>query len=119
MAKWSMEVPHGLSQDEAARRLRARFAEAVAEHDGQVRDLRQEWVDHTYSFAFRAMGMAISGTVAVEPNRVRLAAELPLAAMFFRGAIESRLRREMDDLMASRGGTSDERRESPSRPDDQ
>ena len=44
--------------------------------------------DHTFSFAFRTLGMAVSGTVAVEPTRVRLAAALPLAAAFFKGTIE-------------------------------
>ena len=43
--------------------------------------------------------MAISGTVAVEEKMVRLATELPLAAMFFKTAIESRIRQEVGALL--------------------
>ena len=44
--------------------------------------------------------MAVSGTVAVEPDQVKMDAELPFAAMFFKGVIEQRLRHEVGSLLA-------------------
>jgi hypothetical protein len=100
MPKMSLEVSHGLGQAEAAQRLKAKFAAIRAEYQSQVKELREEWLDHTLSFAFQAMGMAISGTVAVEPEKVRLAANLPFAAMLFKGTIEERIRQEVGGLLA-------------------
>jgi hypothetical protein len=100
MPKLSIDVPHVLSQDEAAQRLKDKFAAVRAEYESQVSEFREEWLDHTFSFAFRALGMAVSGTVAVEPKQVRLAASLPLAAMLFKSAIEERIRQEVGVLLA-------------------
>jgi hypothetical protein len=101
MPRLTLEVPHALGQDEALRRLKAKFDAARAEHQGRVSNLREEWHDHTLSFAFQAMGMGISGTVAVEPSQVKLNAELPFAAAFFKSAIEQRLRQEVDLILAA------------------
>ena len=100
MPKLAIEVPHALGQDEAARRLKEKFAAATEEHRGVLSNFRDEWQDHTFSFAFQAMGVGVSGTVAVEPERVKLNADLPFAAMFFKGAIESRIRQEAGVLLA-------------------
>jgi predicted NBD/HSP70 family sugar kinase len=101
MPQLTLAVPHSLGLDEAMRRLKDKFAAARAEHQGRVSNLREEWRDHTLSFAFQAMGMGVSGTVAVEPSQVKLKADLPLAAAFFKGAIEQRLRQEVNILLAS------------------
>jgi hypothetical protein len=101
MPKMSLDVSHGLGQAEAAHRLKAKFAAVRAQYQSQVKELREEWLDHTLTFAFQAMGMAISGTVAVEPEKVRLAANLPFAAMLFKGTIEQRIRQEVGSLLAA------------------
>jgi hypothetical protein len=101
MGQLALDIPHALTQEEAARRLKKKIAAARAEHEGRVSDLREEWLEHKFSFAFKAMGMAVSGTVAVEPTLIRLAATLPMAAMFFKGAIEERIRKEIGTMMAA------------------
>jgi hypothetical protein len=101
MPRLTFAVPHSLGLDEATRRLKDKFAAALAEHQHRVSSFREEWRDNTLSFAFQAMGMGVSGTVAVEPSEVKLNAELPLAAAFFKGANEQRLRQEVGTLLAS------------------
>jgi hypothetical protein len=101
MPRLTLEMPHSLGSDEAVRRLKDRFAAALEEHRGSLSNLREEWRDHTLSFAFQAMGMGVSGTLAVEPSQVKLNADLPLAAAFFKGAIEQRLRQEVGVILAS------------------
>jgi hypothetical protein len=100
MPRLTFAVPHSLGSDEAKQRLKDKFAAALSEHRNRLSDFREEWRDHTLSFAFRAMGMAVSGTVAVEPDQVKLEAELPFAAAFFKGAIEQRLRQEVGTVLA-------------------
>ena len=101
MPRLTLAVPHSLGSDEAKRRLKDKFTAALAEHQGRVSLLREEWHDHNLSFAFQTFGMAVSGTVAVEPSQVKLDAELPFAAVLFKGAIEQRLREEVGVLLAS------------------
>lgn len=107
MPKLSIDIPHVLGQDEALRRVKAKFAAARDEHQDRVSDFKEEWRDHIFSFAFRALGMAVSGTVAVEAERIKLAAQLPLAAMLMKSTIEAHIRREVDALLAP-GGAANE-----------
>ena len=99
MPKLSLDIPHSLGQEEATRRLKEKFAAAQAEYQGQVSNFREEWQDHTFSFGFHALGMAVTGTVAVEDAAVKLVTHLPLAAALFKGAIEDRLRQEVGKLL--------------------
>ena len=101
MPRLTLEVPHALGLEEATQRLKDKFAAAMAEHRERLSHFREEWTDHTLSFAFQAMGMAVSGRVAVGPEKVKLDADLPMAAMFFKGAIEDRLRQEVGRLLAT------------------
>jgi hypothetical protein len=100
MPRLTMETPHALGQDEALRRLREKFDSVRAQHGDQVKNLNEEWTDHTLNFSFNAMGMGVSGAVKVEDSAVKLDAELPFAAMLFKGAIENRIRAELGDLLA-------------------
>ncbi|MBU4273113.1 MAG: polyhydroxyalkanoic acid system family protein [Planctomycetes bacterium] len=100
MPRLSLEFPHSIGQEEAARRLKEKFAAARAEHQDRVNDFHDEWKDHTFFFAFKALGMAVGGTVAVEPERIVLEAEIPLAAMLVKRAIKDRLRQEVAGMLA-------------------
>ena len=100
MPRITMEAPHALGQDEALKRLKDKFDSARLHYGAEVRNLDERWTDHTLNFSFSAMGMGVSGTVKVEERAVKLNAELPFAATFFKGAIESRLRAELGDLLA-------------------
>ena len=95
-----METPHSLEQEEAARRLKEKFASVREAYGDQVTDLQDCWDGNTLSFAFRIMGMKISGTVEVAPAVIRMAAKIPLAAMMFRGQVESRVQEELAALLA-------------------
>jgi hypothetical protein len=99
MPRLTMETAHALGRQEAARRLKEKFNAVRDAHRGQVSDLDEQWNDHTFSFAFQAVGMRIAGTVTVEDSAVKLAAELPLAAMMFRGMIEARVQAELGGLL--------------------
>jgi hypothetical protein len=99
MPRVSVEVSHQLDRDEAVERLRQKTAAARSAFQDQISEFQEEWTDHHVQFSFRTMGMKTTGTVAVEPEMVKLILELPFAAMFFRGAIESRVRQELEELL--------------------
>jgi hypothetical protein len=97
----TLDVSHSLGQEEAVRRIKDKLAAARTEHQSRLSHFHEEWRDHGFAFAFQAMGMSVRGNVAIEDARVKMDADLPLAAALFRGAIESRLRREIDELLGS------------------
>ena len=96
----TMETSHALGQEEAARRLKKKFDVVRGTFGGQVHDLQEQWCDHTLSFGFKAMGMKIAGTVEVRDAQVKLDAQVPLAAVMFKGMIETRIRQELGDLLS-------------------
>jgi hypothetical protein len=99
MPKISLEIAHTLTLDQATDRLQNRFAAALTEHGNHLTNFRQEWTDHTLSFSFHVMGMGVSGSVAVDPQNVKLKADLPLAAALFKGTIEQQLRHEISAVL--------------------
>lgn len=100
MPRLTMETVHSLGREEAARRLKEKFGTVRERYGSHVNNLREEWLDHTFSFGFKAMGMGITGTVQVDDASVKLNAELPFAAMLFKGSIEKQIREELSGLLA-------------------
>lgn len=100
MVKLNMAVPHRLTQDEALRRIKKLFGEAKNEFADKVSDLREEWNGNTGTFSFTARGFSISGTLTVKPSGLELSGNLPFAAMFFKGKIESKIREHAEILLA-------------------
>ena len=100
MPQLTTEVPHALGQAEAVRRLKEQFTLAQAAYQAHISDLKQEWTDSTLEFSFRAIGMGISGSLAVEDAAVTLQAELPLAAALFKGMIQQQIREELERVLA-------------------
>jgi putative polyhydroxyalkanoate system protein len=100
MPRLTMDVPHELGKEEAGRRLKEKFSVVREKFGGQVNGLSETWDGDQLNFGFSAMGMKIAGTVTVGESDVRMAADLPFAAMMFKGTIESRIRGELGDLLA-------------------
>ena len=99
MPSVTLETTHSLGQEEATRRLKERFSSLIDEHQDRISNLRQQWDENAFSFGFEAVGMKIAGTVTVEPSAVKLAAEVPLAAMLFKSRIEEHVHKELGELL--------------------
>ena len=100
MPRVLMETSHDLGREEATRRLREKIDVVRATYKGQVTDLHEDWDENTLAFRFKAIGMKVAGTVTIDASAVRLAANVPLAAMVFKGMIEERVRQELGQLLA-------------------
>ncbi len=101
MPKLTMETPHELGQEEATHRLQHGFSFVKSNFQGHLSDVTEQWDGNALAFGFKAMGMKVAGNVTVEDSVVRLDADLPLAAIMFKGTIEQRVRKELDRLLAS------------------
>jgi hypothetical protein len=101
MPQFSVEVPHTLGQEEASKRLKHRLDIASEFYQSKVNALNHQWNGHTLSFGFEAMGMKIAGTMAVDQQSVKVAANLPLAAVLFKKTIEERIRQEVGKMLTS------------------
>ena len=74
---------------------------AKERNQGKVQDLVENWQGNNLNFSFKTYGFDVSGTVAVEPNAVRIDSKIPFAAMMFKGKIEQTLKDELAKLLAS------------------
>lgn len=101
MPKFSLEVPHNLSADEARMRLE-RFVESLqARFQDKVSDLSQSWDGNTLSFGFKTFGFKIAGAIASLEKKLDVTGDLPMTAMMFKGKIESEIREQLARLMRS------------------
>jgi DNA-binding transcriptional regulator GbsR (MarR family) len=99
MPTFSTEVPHQLGTTQATERLKQFIEHTREQYKDLVSDLEGDWNDSRLTFSFKAYGLKISGTLAVDETAARLSGHLPFAALAFRGkieqSIESVLRREL------------------------
>jgi hypothetical protein len=96
----SLNVTHALDLAEVMRRLRARCETVKAAYQSNVTNLEETWNEDSLICRFRAMGQKFQGTLKAEPGQVRVQMDLPLMAIMFRGAIESKVREELGKLLA-------------------
>lgn len=100
MPSMTIVIPHSLTQDEAMGRIKNLLAEVKNDYGNTVTDLQERWTEEGGEFSFRAMGLAVSGTLAVTPSEVQLKGSYPLAATPFKGKIEATIRSRAAALLA-------------------
>jgi len=101
MPKLSFAVPHALEPDEVVQRLKQESDVLRSSFGHQIQSLEETWEDHTLTFRFTAFGMSVDGRIAVEPAQVLTTANVPLAAIMFKGIIEEKVRGRLDELLNS------------------
>jgi len=101
MPRMSLTVPHSLSQEVAAQRMRTFIQRMREKHPDRVRDLEESWNGDSLTFAFSTFGFKIRGTLAVQPHQVQVDTELPLAAMMFRGRLEQEFRETLTRVLSA------------------
>jgi hypothetical protein len=92
MPKLTVNVPHALGQEVATERLQGILEKMKERYQSQFSDLQESWLGNVLSFGFKTFGFAIKGTMDVQPSEVKVDADLPFAAMMFKGKIEQELK---------------------------
>jgi len=100
MPSIKMSVPHQLTRQQAADRLKNMAEQIKKQYGNMVQNLNESWTGETGNFSFTVMGFDISGKVQVEENEVNMDGQIPFAALAFKGKIESVIREKMTELLA-------------------
>lgn len=101
MPGFSTEVPHNLGREVAIEKLKG-FSDRIREkYKDQVSSMSGDWNNNLYNFAITTYGFTISGVLTVEEQLARLEAQLPFAALAFKGKIEQSFAAEVKKALAS------------------
>lgn len=100
MSKMKVSVPHNLTMDDARQRLENFVGILKQEYGSNLDNVREDWHGNKGTFSFKAMGMAVEGNVSVEPNEVYIEGDLPMAALPFKGKIESTIKDQLKTLLS-------------------
>ncbi|MGI9456933.1 MAG: polyhydroxyalkanoic acid system family protein [Aeoliella sp.] len=99
MPKFNVSVPHTLGKEEVVDRMK-HLLEKVTENFGdQVKNLEQSWEDDKLNFSFRTFGINVSGEGTADDSEVHITGNLPIAAMMFKGKIESGLKDQLTRML--------------------
>jgi hypothetical protein len=101
MPSLTVQVAHQLGQAGAQAALQNFFTANESAVTQQVTDLEQSWHGNVLDYAFKTMGMKVSGTLEVQPDAVKVVTKLPLAAMLVKGMIETQLRENLAKVLQS------------------
>jgi hypothetical protein len=99
MPSIKISVPHNLTRQQAADRLKNMAEQVKKQYGNMVQNLKESWSGETGNFSFTVMGFDVSGQVDVEDHEVNLDGQIPFAALAFKGRIESVLREKMTELL--------------------
>ncbi len=102
MPKISIEVPHELEKEVATERLKGLMAHVKERYASQISDLQESWDDDGMNFGFKAYSFPVSGKLTVDQTRAHLDANLPMAAMMFKGRFETAFREELQKLFSEK-----------------
>lgn len=100
MPSYQVTVAHELGQEAALARVGRFLDDVQRDYATHISDVRGAWTGNQLAFAFRASGLAVSGTLVVVEKSVHVAGPLPLAAVLFRGRIEQTIRDELQKLLS-------------------
>jgi hypothetical protein len=100
MPSINMSVPHNLTRQQAADRLKNMAEQVKKQYGNMVQNLNESWSGETGNFSFTVMGFDVSGVVRVEDRVVNMEGKIPFAALAFKGRIESVLREKMTELLS-------------------
>ena len=96
-----MTINHGLTQEDALVRVKGLLGDLKTQFANMITDLKEEWKDSSCKFSFKAKGMAISGTLAVEGSAVKISSEeLPFLLSLAKPRIEQMIRERANTLLA-------------------
>ena len=96
MASFNVQLDHQQTRESAAEKLREFSSVVLSDLPTGISDVSEQWNDDgSLEFAFKAMGMQLTGTMSVGGENVTVDGTMPFAALPFRGAIESQIREQL------------------------
>jgi len=93
-----IKFPHKTTKDAAIARIKQMLDENRSKIAENATDVKEEWNDNVLSYAFRAQGQRIEGTLTVTDTDFEIYAKLPLALRLFEGTIQRMIESEVQKL---------------------
>lgn len=100
MPKLNAQVSNGLGKEKAKEKLDYMVDRMRRDYADKVQDLEGSWEQDTLSISFVAMGFKITSDVAVSETVVIVESQLPLAAMPFKGMVQTRLVTTLEQMLS-------------------
>lgn len=102
MPGFKANFEHNLGKENALNRLKSFSDEVRAKYGSQVSDMEEEWDDDgNLQFAFKAMGLKISGLLSVDDQDAKIDGTIPFAAVVFRGRIEKEITAALEKALSN------------------
>jgi hypothetical protein len=89
-----VSIPHRLGKDEAIRRIKTGLAEVRTKHSQLFSVSEETWDQARLQFRISALGQAVSGTIDVAEDSVRLEIFLPWLLAKLAETLQPLIRRE-------------------------
>lgn len=95
MPTWNITIIHNQPIDKAKNLVENRLKTLLAQHGGEVNDLKMNWSDHTLDFSGKSHGISISGILHILDSKVDVQLKVPFLAVPFKGVIMGNLEKEL------------------------
>ena len=95
-------MAHKLPKTEALERIKRLLGEVKTQYAEKISGLSETWNGDNGSFAFKAMGFNVSGTLVVTDKNVTVTGDLPFPASMFSDQIEEVIRERATELLAKK-----------------
>ena len=99
MPSINIAVPHTHGQQGAFDRLHGFMAKMKEQYKDNVSDLQESWQGNRLDYSFKTFGLKVRGAVEVQEQQVVVNADLPLAAIMFKGKIEQEIRGTLEKVL--------------------
>lgn len=92
MPGFKANFEHNLGKSVALEKLKSFSEEVRAKYGSQISEMEENWDDNgNLQFGFKALGLKISGNLAVDDQQAKIDGTIPFAAIAFRGKIEQEI----------------------------
>lgn len=99
MPRVSTTIHHQLSKDEARSRIDGLIDAIRRDYADMVSQLQGNWNGDTLEVSFTAYGFDIASDVHVHPETVDVDAQIPLAALPFKGKIQRTIVGKLEEVL--------------------
>ncbi len=99
MPKISFDVPHTLGKDAALEKTKVFLERVKQKYADKVSALDGDWSDNVLNFGLTTYGITVKGVLTIEEAVAKFTADIPFAAMMFKGQIEQGIRGELEKCL--------------------
>jgi len=94
-----INIEYFISKQEALQRIKKLIPELKEDFKDQITEIYENWAGDKADFGFKILGFNIKGLFFISEKKLNISANLPFAALPFKGLIESKIREKANELL--------------------